>query len=72
MSFHYITLTLMILLVASILLSLKKGDRKYSLTYTWKMTTRVGKERNFTTIGDDFNFPNVNFQFICSNIPAVP
>ena len=62
----------MILLVASILLSLKKGDRKYSLTYTSRVTTRAGKERNCTKIRDDLNFPNVNFQFICSNIPEAP
>jgi hypothetical protein len=35
------------------------------------LTVRGGKERNFTT-RDDFNFPIVNFPFICSNIPAAP
>ena len=33
------------------------------LTYTSKLTTRAGKERNF---------PIVNYPFICSNIPAAP
>ena len=38
------------------------------MTNTTKLTMRASKERK----RDDFKVPIVNFQFICSNIPASP
>jgi hypothetical protein len=40
----------------------------HTLTYTskWRLRTKLYDKR------DDFNFPIVNFPFICNNIPAAP
>jgi hypothetical protein len=41
-------------------------------TYTSKSTARGGSEKKLYDQRDDFNFPIVNFPFICRNIPAAP
>jgi hypothetical protein len=41
------------------------------LTYTLKLTVITGLDQNYDK-RDDFNFPIVNFPFICSNIPEAP
>ena len=41
------------------------------LTYTLKLTAMTGLDQTYDK-RDDFNFPIVNFPFICSNIPEAP
>ena len=43
----------------------------HTLTFTSKLTIR-GRLRTKLYQRDDFNFPIVNFPFICSNIPSTP
>ena len=44
-----------------------------TLTYTSKLTVREGRlKTKLYDKRDYFNFPIVNFPFICSNIPAEP
>ena len=66
----------MILLITSILLSLKLTIPHIQIglfyTLTHKLKASVGKERNFMAKRDAFKFPIVHFPFICNNIPAAP
>ena len=51
------------------------GNRRgllHTLTYNSNLTARDGYERTFNDKRDYFNFPIVNFPFICSNISAAP
>jgi hypothetical protein len=44
----------------------------HTLSYTSKLIVMRRLRTKFYDKRDNFNFPIVNFQFICSNIPAAP
>jgi hypothetical protein len=50
----------------------KSSLRSSSLSYTSKLILMGRLRTKFYDKRDNFNFPIVNFQFICSNIPAAP
>ena len=73
--FHFIILGLLILLIYPIGLDRKDTtdtDRSASyLDLHLKIKNKVRRLRTrFNDKRDDFNFPIVNFPFICRNIPA--
>ena len=61
MSFHEIILGLVISLIAS-----------YPIELEIKDTTDTDRSASYLDLHLDFNFPIVNFPFICSKIPAAP
>jgi hypothetical protein len=76
MFFHKIIIDLVILLIYPIELEIKDTtdtDRSASYLDLHLEIDSEGRLRmKFYDKRDDFNFPIVNFPFICSNIPAAP
>ena len=77
MSFHWIILSLVILLIASITFSLNKKIPQTDISASYfDLHLEINNEGRLRTKhyvkGDDFNFPIMNFPFISSNIPVAP